>query len=168
MEFKQSVQAEEPHDEACSEKNEREGSIISSEKFVSRSRPKRTGFSPGRTTDRIKSALSRAREMERTPRKPEETQPNLIRETATYETEPAKKKQAEQLNLFEEHLLKQEEKAQYKLMGRCFETYWLVEFQNSLYIIDQHAAHERVLYQRTLKEMKTREFTSRSVVPPII
>ena len=36
--------------------------------------------------------------------------------------------------------------------------YWLVQFQDSLYIIDQHAAHERVMYERTLKEMKSREY----------
>ena len=62
--------------------------------------------------------------------------------------------------MFEEHLLKREKKAEYKLIGQVFETYWLVEFENSLYIIDQHAAHERVLYERTLKEMKNREFTA--------
>lgn len=75
---------------------------------------------------------------------------------------------AEQLNLFEEKLLKREVKADYKLIGQVFDTYWLVQFQENLYIIDQHAAHERVLYERTLKEMKTREFTSQYLSPPII
>ena len=70
--------------------------------------------------------------------------------------------------MFEEHLLKREKKAEYKLIGQVFETYWLVEFENSLYIIDQHAAHERVLYERTLKEMKNREFTAQYLSPPII
>ena len=41
-----------------------------------------------------------------------------------------------------------------KLIGQVFDTYWLVEFKDNLYIIDQHAAHERVLYERTLREMK--------------
>ena len=49
-----------------------------------------------------------------------------------------------------------------------FDTYWLVQFQDSLYIIDQHAAHERVMYERTLKEMKSREYTSQYLSPPII
>lgn len=171
VEFKQSVQAEEPHDEAYFMKKMKERVLSYHQRNSSAEvAQKEQVFRPEEQTDRIKSALSRAREreMERTPRKPEETQPNLIRETATYETEPAKKKQAEQLNLFEEHLLKQEEKAQYKLIGQVFETYWLVEFENSLYIIDQHAAHERVLYERTLKGMKTREFTSQYISPPII
>ena len=78
---------------------------------------------------------------------------------------PSKPKQ---LDLFEENFLKREIKAEYKLIGQVFDTYWLVEFKDSLYIIDQHAAHERVLYERTLKEMNNREFTSQYLSPPII
>ena len=73
-----------------------------------------------------------------------------------------------QMDLFEENFLKREIKAEYKLIGQVFDTYWLVEFHDSLYIIDQHAAHERVLYERTLKGMKNREFTSQYLSPPII
>ena len=73
-----------------------------------------------------------------------------------------------QMDLFEENFLKREIRAEYKLIGQVFDTYWLVEFHDSLYIIDQHAAHERVLYERTLKEMKNREFTSQYLSPPII
>lgn len=73
-----------------------------------------------------------------------------------------------QMDLFEEKLLDRERKAEYKLIGQAFDTYWMIEFQDSLYIIDQHAAHERVLYERTLKNMKTREFTSQYISPPII
>ena len=73
-----------------------------------------------------------------------------------------------QMDLFEENFLKREVKAEYKLIGQVFDTYWLVEFRDSLYIIDQHAAHERVLYERTLKGMKNREFTSQYLSPPII
>lgn len=76
--------------------------------------------------------------------------------------------QAKQLDLFEEKLLKREIRAEYKLIGQVFDTYWLVQFQDNLYIIDQHAAHERVLYERTLKEMKNREYTSQYLSPPII
>ena len=74
--------------------------------------------------------------------------------------------QAEQLDLFEEKFLKRDIRAEYKLIGQVFETYWLV--QENLYIIDQHAAHERVLYERTLKEMKNRDYTSQYLSPPII
>lgn len=112
---------------------------------------------------------------------------NTVRETSTYSekpdiplTPPVQEKpiskdgreiQSEkpaQLNFFEEKLLKREVKAEYRLIGQVFDTYWLVQFQEKLYIIDQHAAHERVLYERTLKEMKDREFTSQYLSPPII
>lgn len=73
-----------------------------------------------------------------------------------------------QLDLFEEKLLTKEAKAEYKLIGQVFDTYWLVEFSDNLYIIDQHAAHERILYEKTLKGMKTREFTSQFISPPIV
>ena len=75
---------------------------------------------------------------------------------------------AQQLNLFEENLVERKVQAEYKIIGQVFETYWLVEFNDSLYIIDQHAAHERVLYEKTLKSMKTREFTSQFISPPIV
>lgn len=86
---------------------------------------------------------------------------NRIRETVNYG-------KTEQLNLFEEKLLTKEAVQEHKIIGQLFDTYWLVEFHEQLYIIDQHAAHERVLYEKTLKGMKTREFTSQYLSPPIV
>ena len=94
-----------------------------------------------------------------------EIQADRIRETVSY---AKKEEEAKQLDFFEEKLLTKEAKNEYKLIGQVFETYWLVEFHDNLYIIDQHAAHERVLYERTLKSMKTREFTSQMISPPIV
>lgn len=73
-----------------------------------------------------------------------------------------------QLDLFEEKLLEPKSRLRHKLIGQLFDTYWLVEFDNHLYIIDQHAAHEKVLYEKTMASLKTREFTSQMVSPPII
>lgn len=73
-----------------------------------------------------------------------------------------------QLDLFEEKFLKKEVRQEYTIIGQVFETYWLIQYKDSLYIIDQHAAHERVLYERTLKGMKNREYTSQYLSPPII
>ena len=84
-------------------------------------------------------------------------------ENKTGEQEPPR-----QMDLFEEKFLDREIRAEYHLIGQMFDTYWLVEFQDNLYIIDQHAAHERVLYERTLKSMKTREYTSQMISPPVI
>ena len=87
------------------------------------------------------------------------------------DNEPIKSQEQEppkQLELFEERLLAPESRSRHRLIGQLFDTYWLVEFKDNLYIIDQHAAHERVLYERTLREMKSREFTSQYLSPPII
>ena len=104
--------------------------------------------------------------------RPEEQKKRIqtsVREATTYKVnETPVVQKPEQLNLFEEKLLKREVRAEYRLIGQVFDTYWLVQFQDNLYIIDQHAAHERVLYERTLKEMKNREFTSQYLSPPII
>ena len=101
----------------------------------------------------------------------QEEQADRIREAAVYNAQPAEEAvqpKPRQLDLFEENFLKRDVRAEYKLIGQVFDTYWLVQYQDSLYIIDQHAAHERVLYERTLKGMKTREFTSQYLSPPII
>ena len=56
----------------------------------------------------------------------------------------------------------------HKIIGQLFDTYWLVEFDEHLYMIDQHAAHEKVLYERTMANYQKKEFTSQYVSPPII
>lgn len=78
--------------------------------------------------------------------------------------EPAVK----QMDLFEEKLLEPKSRIKHKMIGQLFDTYWLVEFNEHLYIIDQHAAHEKVLYERNLASLKTREYTSQMIHPPII
>ena len=105
---------------------------------------------------------------------PSAKQPTFLKRTPSPSKSPepparaAMQPAAQQLNLFEENLVERKVQAEYKIIGQVFETYWLVEFNDSLYIIDQHAAHERVLYEKTLKSMKTREFTSQFISPPIV
>lgn len=74
----------------------------------------------------------------------------------------------EQLDLFDGKLLEPKSRSMHKLIGQLFNTYWLVEFKEQLYIIDQHAAHEKVLYEKTMATLKSREYTSQLVSPPII
>ena len=98
-------------------------------------------------------------------------QVDRIREAVNYNKPPVleqPKIQEEQLNLFEEKLLSKESVVEHKIIGQVFDTYWLVEFNEQLYIIDQHAAHERVLYEKTLHGMKDRDYTSQYLSPPII
>jgi len=93
----------------------------------------------------------------------EKEQVDRIREAVNYN-----KTSMSQLDLFEEKLLSKESVIEHKIIGQVFDTYWLVEFNEQLYIIDQHAAHERVLYEKTLQGMKERDYTSQYLSPPII
>lgn len=96
------------------------------------------------------------------------SQAGQVKEEAVSYRGRAKLHQAKQLDLFEERLLDKKSVKEHQLIGQVFNTYWLVEFQENLYIIDQHAAHERVLYEKTLEGLKTREYTSQNISPPII
>lgn len=76
--------------------------------------------------------------------------------------------QGEQLELFDNHFLSETERVRHKVIGQLFDTYWLVEYDKNLYIIDQHAAHEKVLYEKTMQQFREKEFTSQQLNPPII
>ena len=139
-------------------------------------------FKPERQADRIREAVSQYKAAARDAKKqefPKKTDvtseiPGTAKTTAEKTTANGQgidikaNEKPEQMDLFEDRFLDKERKADYTLIGQIFDTYWLVQFENSLYIIDQHAAHERVLYERTLREMKNREFTSQMISPPII
>lgn len=73
---------------------------------------------------------------------------------------------AEQLELFDNRLLSKEARIHHRIIGQLFDTYWLVEYDNKFYIIDQHAAHEKVLYERFLKEFAKKEILSQMISPP--
>jgi len=104
--------------------------------------------------------------------KPEEKrvwQSNVIKESNSYQVQKKEQPQPEkQLELFEEKLLTQEATAEHQIVGQIFDTYWIVQFKEKMYMIDQHAAHEKVLFERMLKGMKNKEFTSQQISPPII
>ncbi len=76
--------------------------------------------------------------------------------------------ESRQMNLFEDKLLSKPARAEHRLIGQLFDTYWMVEYHDNLYIIDQHAAHEKVLYERTMASLRNREYTSQMINPPII
>lgn len=75
---------------------------------------------------------------------------------------------AEQLGLFEDNFLAKDAKDAYQILGQIFGTYWLVAFQDRLFIIDQHAAHEKVKYERFIKELEKKEVLSQMLTPPVI
>lgn len=73
-----------------------------------------------------------------------------------------------QMELFDGKLLSAEGKKHHKIIGQIFETYWLVQMEDKLYIIDQHAAHEKVLYERIVRQLKNRQMNSQLLSPPLI
>ena len=74
----------------------------------------------------------------------------------------------QQMDLFDGKLLDAKARYRHKLIGQLFDTYWMVEYQDQLFIIDQHAAHEKVLYERTMKALKERSYDTQMISPPII
>lgn len=82
--------------------------------------------------------------------------------------EQKKEEAPQQMELFSKKLLAEESVREHRIIGQLFETYWLVEFDEKLFIIDQHAAHEKVLYERTLKGLKEKEHTSQLMSPPMV
>ncbi len=68
----------------------------------------------------------------------------------------------------ETRLLSEEARPQHRMIGQLFDTYWLVEFQDRFYMIDQHAAHEKILFEQTMKNYRNKEFTSQMISPPIL
>ena len=59
-------------------------------------------------------------------------------------------------------------KKEHRIIGQLFDTYWLIEYDEKLYIIDQHAAHEKVLYERTMARLREKDYTSQILSPPLI
>lgn len=87
------------------------------------------------------------------------------------DNEPIKSQEQEppkQLELFEERLLAPESRSRHRLIGQLFDTYWLVQFEDNFYIIDQHAAHEKVYYERFVKQFQSQNSQSQYVSPPLI
>ncbi|MCR4989899.1 MAG: DNA mismatch repair endonuclease MutL [Lachnospiraceae bacterium] len=73
-----------------------------------------------------------------------------------------------QMNLFEDKFLSQDSMSEYKIIGQLFKTYWLIEYRDTFYMMDQHAAHEKVKFERLMAAYRSKTVTSQSINPPII
>lgn len=73
-----------------------------------------------------------------------------------------------QLDLFEDKILTGENRSRFRVVGQVFNTYWIVQFEEKLLIIDQHAAHEKVKYERLMKQYREKQVVSQNLFPPII
>ena len=103
--------------------------------------------------------------------KPEAPQPfetarrsrQLQEEEAQYTVSEAK-----QMELFDGKLLSKEAAKSYQIIGQVFDTYWLVQYEDRLLIIDQHAAHEKVKYEALVKKLREGQVDSQNLAPPMI
>ena len=73
-----------------------------------------------------------------------------------------------QLDLFEEKVLTRENVKDYEILGQLFGTYWIIAYKDKMLLVDQHAAHEKVNYERMIKRFKSGEMLSQMVNPPVI
>ena len=73
-----------------------------------------------------------------------------------------------QETLFQDDFLTEKARVRHRIIGQLFDTYWLVEYADNFYIIDQHAAHEKVNYERLVKEFTEKSIESQNLDPPIV
>lgn len=74
--------------------------------------------------------------------------------------------QPEQLSMPMEQFLSEEARKTHRLIGQVFKTYWMIEYDEKLYIVDQHAAHEKVMFERLMKQMSEKSVISQQLLPP--
>jgi len=90
-----------------------------------------------------------------------------IHQDTSFETKFAEKNRGgekyEQISFLDKEAIKE-----HKIIGQVFDTYWIVEYDKNMYIIDQHAAHEKVLFEKTMARLKNNQMTSQMVSPPVI
>ena len=96
------------------------------------------------------------------------TQSFKVMEEVRYQVDRNKMTDFKQETLFETKVISQENRSKYTIIGQVFDTYWLVQFEDKLYIIDQHAAHEKVKYERFMKQYHEKTIVTQNLMPPII
>lgn len=87
---------------------------------------------------------------------------SIVKESSTYYDSK------EQLSLFSPSLLSTEGRKKHKIIGQVFDTYWIIQMEDKMFIVDQHAAHEKVLYEKTIKDLKEKQVVSQMISPPTI
>ena len=76
--------------------------------------------------------------------------------------------ETQQQTLFEEKIIQPKNLSSFRLLGQIFKTYWLIEYEGWFLIADQHAVHEKILYERTMRSLAKKEATSQMLLPPLI
>ena len=96
-------------------------------------------------------------------KKPEDYESPIIKKSETTIVE-----KPVQMELFDTKMLTKENRRQYHIVGQIFDTYWILEFKDKIYMVDQHAAHEKVNFERMMARFKNKTMTSQLMEPPVI
>ena len=115
-----------------------------------------TSDSPEKTAQNLETVIS------------VETEPGISAAESDQNSHEMAEQEPRQLELFEEKLLAPESRERIRLVGQIFDTYWLAQFGDNFYIIDQHAAHEKVYYERLVKSFQEKTVDSQYLNPPLI
>ncbi len=100
---------------------------------------------------------------------PQEHTKSMVAEKAGYNTSRSVPvTNVVQQDLFEEGILSAKAQKEVKIIGQVFSTYWILQYEDKMYMIDQHAAHEKVLYERFMKELEQKKIMTQYMNPPII
>lgn len=91
----------------------------------------------------------------------------VAEETASYKMKESEVNN-EQMSLFQDKLLDPENEQKYRIIGQLFETYWLIEFEDKFYMMDQHAAHEKILFEETMERLNNRQIETQMIMVPTI
>lgn len=94
-----------------------------------------------------------------------EAEKSNLEASATMEESNAKE---EQMTFFSTGFLNEEARPKHRLIGQLFRTYWLIEYDHNLFIMDQHAAHEKVMYETLMKQYQERQVVSQQIAPPMV
>lgn len=73
-----------------------------------------------------------------------------------------------QSTMFDDDFLTEKARVKHRLIGQLFDTYWLIQYENNLYIMDQHAAHEKIKYEELLANFNNKEVLSQQLMPPMV
>jgi DNA mismatch repair protein MutL len=96
-------------------------------------------------------------------KKPEDYESPIIKKSETTIIE-----KPVQMELFDTKMLTKENRRQYHIVGQIFDTYWILEFKDKIYMVDQHAAHEKVNFEHMMARFKNKTMTSQLMEPPVI
>lgn len=129
-------------------------------------------FEANRIAQNRESAAARLSPIQAIYEKSRPAQESVLRQTVDYvasakeQDTPVEK--TEQMELFDDKILSGKARERYEIIGQLFETYWLISYQDRLLIVDQHAAHEKVRYERLMRHFREKDLVSQNINPPMI